>query len=126
MTRPKEAKKRRGLSPAPLDLKGNLAVSAPPAGHAYKRSLVVTLLNPKAILFFMAFFPQFIAPTAGLESFALLGLIFIAMNCLYQTLLINGAAFVLRHLDEAPHWALWINRLLGAAFVLFGLRLALA
>ncbi len=102
-----------------------LAVSSPEPGHAYKRSLLVTLLNPKAIVFFMAFFPQFVAANAGFDSFALLGTVFIALNCLYQALLINGAAFVLRHLDEAPHWALWINRLLGTAFVLFGLRLAI-
>ncbi len=102
-----------------------LAVSAPAPGQAFKRSVLVTLLNPKAIVFFMAFFPQFIRSDAGPESFAILGAVFIAMNCIYQAVLINGAAFVLRHLDEAPHWALWINRTLGAAFVLFGLRLAL-
>jgi leucine efflux protein len=102
-----------------------LAVSTPEPGHAYKRSLLVTLLNPKAIVFFMAFFPQFVQPDAGPGAFATLGLIFIAMNCIYQAVLINGAAWVLGHLDEAPHWALWINRLLGVAFILFGLRLAL-
>lgn len=103
-----------------------LAVSTPEPGHAYKRSLIVTLLNPKAIIFFMAFFPQFIAPSASAASFALLGAIFIAMNCVYQAILINGASWVIGHLDEAPHWALWINRVLGLAFIGFGARLALA
>lgn len=102
-----------------------LAISSPEPGHAFKRSLLVTLLNPKAIVFFMAFFPQFIRADARPGSFAILGVIFITMNCVYQTVLINGAAFVLRHLDEAPHWALWINRLLGTAFILFGVRLAI-
>lgn len=108
-----------------LSTEPSLAVSAPAGGKAFQRSVIVTLLNPKAIVFFMAFFPQFVRPGAGLESFALLGVLFIAMNCVYQALLINGAAFVLRHLDEAPHWALWVNRLLGAAFLFFGVRLAL-
>ena len=103
-----------------------LAISAPGGGHAFRRSLFVTLLNPKAIVFFMAFFPQFITPEGGFRAFAQLGIIFIAMNCLYQALLINGTAWVLRHLNEAPHWALWVNRTLGVAFLLFGARLALA
>jgi leucine efflux protein len=103
-----------------------LAVSQAAPGDAYKRSLFVTLLNPKAIVFFMAFFPQFVARDAGLSSFAVLGVIFITLNCLFQAMLIWGASFVISHLDEAPHWALWINRLLGCAFILFGLRLALA
>ncbi|GAB3265263.1 leucine efflux protein LeuE [Chitinimonas naiadis] len=102
-----------------------LAVSQPDSGNPYRRSLLVTLLNPKAIVFFMAFFPQFVTPGASGWNFAILGAVFIALNCLYQSLLIVGAGFILRHLDEAPHYALWVNRLLGLVFVLFGLRLAL-
>ena len=102
-----------------------LAITACAPGDAYRRSVFVTLLNPKAIVFFMAFFPQFITPDGGLRAFALLGALFIAMNCLYQALLIHGTSWVLRHLDEAPHWALWINRTLGVAFIGFGLRLAI-
>lgn len=103
----------------------SLAVSVPEAGGAFKRSLLITLLNPKAIVFFMAFFPQFIAPNAGIASFAILGAAFIAMNCLYQAALIGGASWVIGHLKQAPHWAIWINRTLGLAFIGFGLRLTL-
>jgi leucine efflux protein len=101
-----------------------LAVSTPEPGHAFKRSLFVTLLNPKAIVFFMAFFPQFVTPGAGASSFAILGTVFIVMNCLYQSMLISGATWVIGHLDEAPHWALWISRVLGLAFMGFGVKLA--
>lgn len=100
-------------------------VSVPKEGAAFKRSLLVTLLNPKAILFFMAFFPQFVARDASPLAFAILGAVFIALNCTYQTLLITCARYILGHLDAAPRFALWVNRLLGLVFVLFGLRLAL-
>jgi leucine efflux protein len=103
----------------------SLAVSAPESGGAFKRSLLVTLLNPKAIVFFMAFFPLFIAPNAGTSSFVVLGTVFIAMNCVYQATLISGASWVIGHLEQAPHWAVWINRVLGLAFICFGIRLAL-
>jgi leucine efflux protein len=102
-----------------------LAVTQASADSAFKRSLFVTLLNPKAILFFMAFFPQFVRPGAPLASFAILGLVFIALNCAYQTCLIFGASFIAKHLDELPHITIWVNRVLGAVFILFGLRLAL-
>ncbi|WP_269533235.1 LysE family translocator [Chitinimonas sp. BJYL2] len=102
-----------------------LSISAPGGGDPFRRSLFVTLLNPKAIVFFMAFFPQFVTPDSGAGAFVTLGVVFIALNCLYQALLITGAGFIIRHLDEAPHYALWVNRLLGAVFILFGVRLAL-
>ncbi|QNM98120.1 LysE family translocator [Chitinimonas koreensis] len=108
-----------------LSKEQGLAITAPAEGDAFRRSLLVTLLNPKAIVFFMAFFPQFVLPGASPSAFVILGLVFITLNCLYQALLISGASFVIRHLDEAPHYALWINRLLGAVFILFGLKLAI-
>ncbi len=108
-----------------LSKEPSLAVSTPEAGGAFQRSVLVTLLNPKAIVFFVAFFPQFTTPTAGVSSFALLGTVFITMNCVYQAALISGANWVVAHLEQAPHWALWINRALGLAFLGFGVRLAL-
>jgi leucine efflux protein len=103
----------------------SLTVSAPESRDAFKRSLLVTLLNPKAIVFFMAFFPQFIAPNAGASSFVVLGSAFIAMNCVYQAALISGASWMIEHLVQAPHWAVCINRVLGLAFICFGIRLTL-
>lgn len=102
-----------------------LALSPPGEGDAFRRSLFVTLLNPKAVIFFMAFFPQFLAPGAKPGAFAVLGVVFISLNCIYQALMISSAGFVIRHLDEAPHYALWLNRVLGLVFIGFGLRLAL-
>jgi threonine/homoserine/homoserine lactone efflux protein len=32
--------------------------------HYFKQALVITLLNPKAIVFYMAFFPLFVDPAA--------------------------------------------------------------
>ncbi|MES2936979.1 MAG: LysE family translocator [Pseudomonadota bacterium] len=61
-----------------------------PAGrHAVARGLLLTLTNPKPILFFGAFFPLFIDPRAQrwLEGFALLGLLFEALNIAYFTAL---------------------------------------
>ncbi len=100
-------------------------LTQPMVGDAYRRSLLVTLLNPKAIVFFMAFFPQFVVAGASAWTFVVLGLVFIVLNCIYHALLITGAGFVIRHLDEATHYALWVNRFLGMVFILFGMKLAI-
>jgi leucine efflux protein len=40
------------------------------AGHYFRQALMITLLNPKAILFYMAFFPLFVDPVhMGLITF---------------------------------------------------------
>jgi leucine efflux protein len=41
------------------------------AGHYFRQALMITLLNPKAILFYMAFFPLFVDPAqpAGLITY---------------------------------------------------------
>ncbi|MGQ5524014.1 LysE family translocator [Chitinimonas sp. PSY-7] len=108
-----------------LSREQSLAISQPAEGDAYRRSLLVTLLNPKAIVFFMAFFPQFVAADASPWTFVVLGVVFISLNCVYQAVLIAGAGFVIRHLDEAPHYVVWVNRLLGVVFILFGIRVAI-
>lgn len=64
------------------------SAAAPPAQHAraprsggrrFATGLVVTLLNPKIIAFFVAFFPQFVAPDGGARQLVILGATFLAV-----------------------------------------------
>ena len=85
------------------------------------------VLNPKVALFFLAFLPQFIAPAAQHQTlaFLLLGLIFnfngLWVNFGYAAL---GAAVSQRFtaLQRGMHW---LERVAGAFFIGFGLKLAL-
>ncbi|MFB7907426.1 leucine efflux protein LeuE [Kitasatospora sp. NPDC056076] len=56
----------------------------------FRRALVISLLNPKAILFLLSFFTQFVDPSYGqpVLSFALLGGILQTFSMLYLSLLI--------------------------------------
>jgi leucine efflux protein len=103
----------------------------PPTGRSLPRiffaGLGVILINPKAILFFMAFFPLFIDPATsrGPLTFAVLGGIFVAMNiCYLSTVMILGR-LLRRHLIGSRGLQQWLTRLAGLAFIGFGLRLAL-
>lgn len=84
-------------------------------------------LNPKVALFFLAFLPQFIGPTVEHKplAFLLLGLLF-NFNGLWVNLgwavaaawLSSRAAFVQKSM-------LWLDRIAGALFIGFGIKLAL-
>ena len=85
------------------------------------------VLNPKVALFFLAFLPQFMAPGAQDKtlSFLVLGLIFnfngMWVNLGYAAL---GAA-VSRRLGELQRGMQTLERVAGALFIGFGLKLAL-
>ena len=109
---------------------GNVA-ALPPTGRSLPRiffaGLGVILINPKAILFFMAFFPLFIDPATsrGPLTFAALGGIFVGMNiCYLGTAMILGR-LLRQHLTGSRRLQQWLTRLTGLAFIGYGLRLAL-
>ncbi|MEA5087499.1 LysE family translocator [Solidesulfovibrio sp.] len=59
-----------------------------PAGRKFARAFTVTLLNPKTILFFVAFLPQFVSPSApALPQLLLLGATFVLLGA------VNTAAY---------------------------------
>jgi threonine/homoserine/homoserine lactone efflux protein len=51
-----------------------------PMRHAFRAETLVALSNPKAILTFAAFFPQFVAVEAYWQSYAMLGAAFLIME----------------------------------------------
>jgi threonine/homoserine/homoserine lactone efflux protein len=94
-----------------------------PTGAAFGPALLLTLLNPKPMLFFGAFFPLFLVAgsTEWLAGFLRLGLLFELINIGWFALLITIAVRLRAHVP-APAW---LNRLGGlsllgcAALVLF-------
>lgn len=97
------------------------------AGHYFQQSLWITLLNPKAIMFYMAFFPLFIDPQAhaGFFTFGVMALTVAALTFLYGLVICVLAQRLSSRLQQRP----WIGRALqkvGAGLlVAFGLKLVL-
>ncbi len=92
----------------------------------FRKALVISLLNPKAILFFISFFIQFVDPTYPWPalSFMLLGLIAQVTSALYLTALIFAGTFLAAQFRQRRRLSAGATTAVGALFLGFGLKLA--
>jgi homoserine/homoserine lactone efflux protein len=96
-----------------------------PRGGFFGQALLVTLSNPKLLLFFGAFFPQFIDPAGNTAlQIAIMGVTSMAVAALCDSTyaLVSGRA---RHLLSRSR-VRWLNRVSGSFMVGGGLWLALS
>jgi leucine efflux protein len=115
------ALRRRSLSQS-------LAVSDAPVRRPFRRALVISLLNPKAILFVISFFIQFLDPTYPHPalSFLLLASILQLFSAIYLSTLIFGGTYLATQFRARQRLAKGLTAGVGAVFIGFGIRLATA
>lgn len=114
-------------SPARLDIEGDVTVKTS-VTKPFRKALLLSLSNPKAILFFMAFFIQFVDPQfahTGL-SFLVLGLTVQLVSCAYLTFLIFTGVSLAAWFYKRQRTAATATAGVGILFVGFGVRLAIA
>ncbi|GAA2714376.1 leucine efflux protein LeuE [Micromonospora olivasterospora] len=94
----------------------------------FRRALVVSLLNPKAILFFISFFIQFVDPGYAWPalSFLLLGLLAQITSALYLTVLIFAGTFLAAQFRRRHRLAAGATTGVAALFLGFSIKLATA
>ncbi|AEG70576.1 LysE family translocator [Ralstonia solanacearum] len=92
----------------------------------FTQGFLTNVLNPKVVLFFLSFFPQFVDPGAGHKAvaFLALGAVFIAMSTAWNSLVAWVAASVTRRVAGQPGIKRWLDRVVGTAFIGLGARLA--
>jgi threonine/homoserine/homoserine lactone efflux protein len=92
-----------------------------------REGFVTNLLNPKVALFFLAFLPQFIAPSAPDKAARMLALggLFVLQSLLFLCALV-AVCGVLRRLRFAPWFGRALQALGGATLIGMSLRLATA
>ncbi|MEO7338655.1 MAG: LysE family transporter [Caldimonas sp.] len=95
--------------------------------HYFQQALMITLLNPKAIVFYMAFFPLFVDPARhpGLTTFAVMAATIAALTFAYGFIVTMLTHRLAEGLRARPAVGLALNRLAGVVLIAFGVRLVL-
>jgi leucine efflux protein len=93
--------------------------------HYFRQAVVITLLNPKAIVFYMAFFPLFIDPAQhrGMVTFGAMALTIAVITAVYGLLLCAFAGAVSAQVRAHQGLARALEKLAGVFLVGFGIRL---
>jgi len=100
----------------------------PSMKELFVKGLVANAINPKVVMFFLAFLPQFVQPQQGSVStqMAVLGVIFTLQAAALFVTLGFFAGSVGQWLNKRPRAGIWLDRLAGGVFVALGLRLLFA
>ena len=96
--------------------------------HYFQQALLITLLNPKAIVFYMAFFPLFVDPTRhqGLLTFGVMAATIAALTFFYGLVVVLLTHFLAERLRANPKVSGALRKFAGVFLIGFGLKLALS
>ena len=96
-------------------------------GHYFRQGLLITVLNPKAIVFYMAFFPLFVDPRIhlGLITFGFMALTIAVLTFVYGLVVVLLAHHLAERVRANPLATVMLNKVAGALLIAFGLKLAL-
>jgi len=98
------------------------------AARQFAKGVLANAINPKVVLFFLSFLPQFVVPAQGSVplQMAVLGLVFTLQAAVLFGALGWFAGGIGQWLQRRPRAGLWLDRVSGVVFVGLGLRMALA
>lgn len=98
------------------------------AGHYLRQALMITLLNPKAILFYMAFFPLFVDPARqqGLLTYGFMATTIAFLTFLYGLGATLLTYFLANRMRANPTIGRVLEKLAGVALLGFGVKLAVS
>lgn len=100
-------------------------VGREPAWSMFRRGLLVNLTNPKAVVFFLAFTPQFVRPEHPLlAQYAVLAATIVAIDVVVMWFFFAAAARGLGRLTQRESGQRTLNRVFGGLFVGVGVLLA--
>lgn len=117
-------------APERLDLAASGASASAqrrPLRALFTQGFLTNVLNPKVVMFFLSFLPQFVDPHTEHKTAALLvlGAIFVAMSTMWNSSVAWVAASVTRRIAANSSVKHWLDRFVGIAFIGLAARLAL-
>jgi threonine/homoserine/homoserine lactone efflux protein len=94
-------------------------------GHYFRETMLITLLNPKAIMFYLAFFPQFIDPVhhQGWVTFAVMALTIAALGFAYCSGVVLVTHFMAERIRANPKVSSVLQKVAGLCLIGFGLKM---
>ncbi|WP_184847019.1 leucine efflux protein LeuE [Allocatelliglobosispora scoriae] len=94
--------------------------------HPFRRAFIVSIINPKAILFLISFFTQFVDPAYPHPAitFLVLGVILQITSLIYLSALIFAGTYLAAQFERRKRLAAAGTSAVGALFLGFSLKLA--
>ena len=104
---------------------GGDVVVETPLRQLFVKGLVANAINPKVVLFFLSFLPQFVVASQGRVEWqlGLLGLVFTAQAAVLFSLLGYFSGGIGAWLNRRPSAGQWLDRLAGTVFIGLGVRM---
>ena len=92
----------------------------------FRQGGLITLMNPKAIVFYMAFFPMFVNPAQhqGLITFGVMAATVALITLLYSIVVVTLTTLLAERLRANPAVVKWLEKTAGVFLIGFGLKLA--
>ena len=92
----------------------------------FRQTLFITLVNPKAIVFYMAFFPLFVDPVQhqGFRTFGVMAATIAVLTFIYGLIATLLAHFLAERLRANPRVVAGLEKLAGVFLIGFGIKLA--
>lgn len=96
--------------------------------HYFKQAGLITLLNPKAIVFYMAFFPLFVDPARhqGMVTFGLMAATIAVLTFAYGLAMTLLTHFLAARMRANPLIGRVLEKIAGACLLGFGIKLAVS
>lgn len=96
--------------------------------HYFRQAALITLLNPKAIVFYMAFFPLFVDPARhqGMLTFGVMAATIATLTFIYGLIVVLLTHHLAERLRANPLIAGVLNKMAGVFLLGFGIKLAMS
>ena len=95
--------------------------------HYFRQAGLITLLNPKAIVFYMAFFPLFVDPARhqGMLTFGVMAATIAALTLVYGLIVVLLTHHLAERMRANPLIARVLEKTAGVFLIAFGIKLAI-
>ena len=96
--------------------------------HYFRQAGLITLLNPKAIVFYMAFFPLFVSPAQhqGMVTFGFMAATIALLTFAYALTVVLLTYFLAERMRANPMVSRLLEKLAGVFLIGFGIKLAVS